>query len=429
MKKCMLVLIFLIILIFIFSIVEHTNKLIPLKNLLKQENIKDISFEPYSNEDKLKILVTVEDSENFLDTINYVDENGQYITLKCEDNKNKLSIDYTVSKDGEYIFSAKNKIGQIIQKSLVVNSDFRKFIDIQITTDNQNESGSKANVTLNFRSDLKGNKYSYKIGKSTSWSQYITPFSFTSYDVLNGSLQEDDLKTVTIYAKCEDNANNKVIISKSTTILDLNLPQQPIITRVASGYPILTSDGAKLNGVVTIDYGSSNDIQKLYSVDEGQTWQEYQGSFESYQKVYARSVKIDSGLYNQAESDAEISNTTNEDALGYGAFDNNSNSFAGYVEYAIGNPIVSGSQLYRYVQIDRGAVGKTIKVDWADESSWLTINMQTLAQDKSTIITDKQQSNNTRTTDTINITSSMYWLRFVLSTGYISHGRIYEIFY
>lgn len=429
MKKSILIFILLTIVILILFNEKYINKLFITNNFIKKEVVKDIIFEPYSNEDKLKILVTVEDSENFLDTINYVDENGKNVTLKCEDNKNKVSIDYFVNKDGEYIFTAKDKLGKIIQKALVVNSDFRQFIDIQITIDNVNQLGTKANVTINYRSDLKGNNYTYKIGKSTAWNSYTSPFSFTSYDILNSSLQENDLKTVTVYAKCEDSVGNRVIISKATTSLDLNLPDQPKITMNATGYPMLTSAGPKVNGYVSIDYGNSADIQKIYSVDEGQTWQEYQGTFQSYNKVYARSVKIGSGLYSQSESDTQSYSDSSGDALGYGAFDNDSNSFAGYVEYATGNPLFYGTEIYRYVQIDRSAVGKNVKVDWADESSYMTINMQTLGEDKSTIITNKQQSNNTRTTDTINITSSMYWIRFVISSGYISHGRIYEIFY
>ena len=53
--------------------------------------------------------------------------------------------------------------------------------------------------------------------------------------------------------------------------------------------------------------------------------------------------------------------------------------------------------------------------------------MKILNEDKTETLYTKTQSNNLKSTNTIVITEEMKWIEFVVSSGTISHGRIYEI--
>lgn len=303
MKKNHIYLIIFFVIIFFLIILVTKNKITFINNFYvdkNNENIRGIQFDPYSNENNLlKILVTVTDEEYGLNKITYKNNKNNDITIQAY-NKNKVSFDYIVENDGEYTFTAYNKNGDKIEKKLIIDSNNKEndtlgnLIDINITPilEDGYSVAKKANVNINFKYG-KGTNY-YKIGNSSKWNTYDNEFQIDSYKILNNNLQENDNQTITIFAKKEDNANNKILISKSSTELDLDMPNKPQIniTKV-DPYVTLTSDNVTLNTKFSITFDSRDDIKNYYSLDNKNSWIEYTGevSCNAIPIIYAKSVK------------------------------------------------------------------------------------------------------------------------------------------
>ena len=330
MKKNHIYLIIFFEIIFFLIILVTKNKITFINNFYvdkNNENIRGIQFDPYSNENNLlKILVTVTDEEYGLNKITYKNNKNNDITIQAY-NKNKVSFDYIVENDGEYTFTAYNKNGDKIEKKLIIDSNNKEndtlgnLIDINITPilEDGYSVAKKANVNINFKYG-KGTNY-YKIGNSSKWNTYDNEFQIDSYKILNNNLQENDNQTITIFAKKEDNANNKILISKSSTELDLDMPNKPQIniTKV-DPYVTLTSDNVTLNTKFSITFDSRDDIKNYYSLDNKNSWIEYTGevSCNAIPIIYAKSVKNISGLTVEA---SQIVNPSASDAFPLNVFD------------------------------------------------------------------------------------------------------------
>lgn len=322
-----------ILLIILMISVNINKKLINQEIDKKSELIKNISFEPYSNENGLIVLVNIQDNENGIDTITYKGKDGKEVVVNAN-KKNKVAIDYKIENDGEYTFIAYNGIGEKIEKTLVIDSINKKndtlgsLIDIQINpiTDDRRTVATKANITIDYKYGL-GNNY-YKIGNSKVWNDYNNEFQIDSYTILDGNWQESDNKTITIYAKNEDIAKNKITITKQTTELDLDMPNDSTITILHSDpYPKLTEYGMKLYNEVEIQYDNRDDITNYYSLNSGYTWIEYTGkiSGDSDFCIYTKSVKNNSGL--ERVTIKYVQPSAN-DALRSQAYDKNADTYA-----------------------------------------------------------------------------------------------------
>ena len=319
-KRIIIVFLIIISLTLILFFAFNDFKIVNFKNIFRTQNtVKDITFEPYSNDNTLKILVTVEDSENYITDLTYKNKDDTNTTITV--NKNKFAIDYEILEDGEYDFIAHNSIGETIQKTLNIDSDFRNLIDIQIIPESSSELVTKANITIDYKDNSLSTTDKYKIGKSNKWENYNGSFSVDSYQILDNSYQEDDGKTLIIYAQKSDNAKNIVTISKKTAIFDLDMPQLPKITvmEVLDNYATITQSGILVKSKIKIEYEDRADTKKLYSIDNGNTWNEYTGEFLSDTvHIIAKNEKIISGLNNQ--KDIYIS-PKSKDAIGVLAYD------------------------------------------------------------------------------------------------------------
>ena len=221
MKKKFIYILLFFVIIFSLIILVTKNKLTFINNFnshKNNENTREIQFEPYSNENNLlKILVTITDNEYGLNKVTYKNDNDTDITINAH-NKNKVSFDYTIETDGEYTFTASNTNGDKIEKKLIIdsinkeNDTFGNLIDINIApiVEDGYSVAHKANVNINFKYG-QGTNY-YKIGNSTTWSTYNNEFQIDSNTILENNLQENDNKTIIIFAKKEDKANNKILI-------------------------------------------------------------------------------------------------------------------------------------------------------------------------------------------------------------------------
>ena len=308
MKKKFIYILLFFVIIFSLIILVTKNKLTFINNFnshKNNENTREIQFEPYSNENNLlKILVTITDNEYGLNKVTYKNDNDTDITINAH-NKNKVSFDYTIETDGEYTFIASNTNGDKIEKKLIIdsinkeNDTFGNLIDINIApiVEDGYSVAHKANVNINFKYG-QGTNY-YKIGNSTTWSTYNNEFQIDSNTILENNLQENDNKTIIIFAKKEYKTNNKIFISKASTELDLDIPQKPQmnITEV-DPYVTLTANNVILNTKFNISFDSRNDIKNYYSLDNKNTWIEYTGevSCNAVPIIYTKSVKNISGL-------------------------------------------------------------------------------------------------------------------------------------
>lgn len=358
---------------------------------VKKEKIQDISFFPYSNNDGLIILVKAEDSEYGIKKVNYYDKNKQSKEIYGY-GKEKIALDYKIDIQGEYKFSFENQNGETIEKTLVVDENYeQKLIDIDVKS--QKELGTEVEITINYNNMLLNSKYLYKVGnKGDEWKEYDGAFKVTSYDVLDGNLQNEDNKTVTIYAKAEDNVNNKIIITKNIVNLDLDIPEKPEINVIKSDdYAMITSDGIILNSDVEIEYDKRNDITNYYSLDQGKTWIVYNGKISGMKnwRIYAKSVKNDTGLESISIKEA---NPANNDAIGVSAYDKDeTTSFT--------------TKSSAFINVDSSMIGKNIKVkidlgDWAQYKGSLR-----LLDKNNSVIYSEVASTGTHTINIINGTS------------------------
>mgnify|MGYP000884075772 FL=1 len=334
MKKNFFILNIFFIILLVIAVLIVQNKITTIDNLKKnKENTREISIEPYSNENNsIKILVNVVDTEYGIEKVIYKNNKNEDITIKAY-GKNKISFDYNIEKDGEYIFTAYNKNGDKIEKKLIIDSVNKEndtlgdLIDININPiiEAGYTAAKKANVNINFKYG-KGTNY-YKIGNTTTWKTYDNEFQIDSNTILENNLQEEDNRTITIFAKKEDEVNNKIEISKSSTELDLDIPSSPEISiKEIDPYATITEYNVVLNAKFKISFDTRNDIKNYYSVDNKNTWIEYTGevSCKTTSVIYAKSVKNNSGLTIEKSI---VATPSASDALNGQAFDYDRNTY------------------------------------------------------------------------------------------------------
>lgn len=327
MKKNKKIIIITAIILFIISIVfSQRHTLISKINKItkNKEEVQDITFEMYSNENNiLKMIVTAQDTENGIDKVIYTTENNEKKEIKCY-GKNKVSMDYEITKDGEYEIKAVNKIGEEIIKTLNVNEEFRNnIINIDVKTEADIATRGKVNIYYN---QSKNKEIMYKIGERGNWTNYNGEFTIDSYEIIKDNLQDNNTKTITIYSKIEDNAKNTIIISKKLSNIDVDMAKKPTISYTGeNNQPILKENGVFLTEdiKVNIKYDEREDILNYYSCDSGNTWNLYTGEIQTNAiNVIAKSVKK-SGL----ENSETCYTVTNKEALGVKAYDGKNDTY------------------------------------------------------------------------------------------------------
>lgn len=363
-KKILLILAFLFCLVITLKFIFYRDNINNISGV-KNENVRRIEFEPYSNQDNLTVMVTIEDTEYGINKIEYKNMNNENIVVNAN-NKRKVSFDYIINKDGEYKFIAYNQNGEKIEKTLVIdsindeNNTFDKLIDINIMPiiDEGYVQATKANIDIKFNYGF-GNNY-YKIGNSESWNLYENTVLINSYSIIKNNLQNSDNKTLTIYAKKEDEAHNKIIITKETAELDFDIAVKPNINIITSGeYVTLTSDGPKLETKFNITFDERTDITNYYSIDNGNTWNVYEGEVISNSSfyVYAKSVKNNSGL--EIQNYKSISPSAS-DAFPIKVFDESTSTYIVGSGWDEKNPYYN--KKLKYVYLDSSTWGKKLNI-------------------------------------------------------------------
>lgn len=318
----------------------------------KKDIIKDISFDIYSyDEGIMKVLVVAEDTENKINQLKYVIDGKERILNA--NLKEKVAIDYEIVQDGEYVFKFINGANEEVQKTLVINNDIKDNL-IKININPDRELGTVLNVNIEYSKNLDN---TYKIGNSDEWKNYNGEFTVTSYDVLKNNYQDLEDDSVTIYAKTEDKVSNKIIISKKSINLDLKKAYEPIISvDKSTEYPFLTSNGVCVLTNVSIQYDDTYDVDNYYSLDNGNTWNIYNGNFsttvqenQTSGKIMAKTVKKVSGLETVSEALVPLL----KNSLDYLGYDGDENT---YIESPGGD-----SAIY-YLNIDKSAYLKQFEI-------------------------------------------------------------------
>ena len=124
-----------------------------------------------------------------------------------------------------------------------------------------------------------------------------------------------------------------------------------IIETQKSKYPIVTSDGVELSRNVDIDYQYNENCKNYYSLDGGQTWEEY---IETIKFVADGNIKIKTETENNIITPIETKDIKIElanDAIGMLAYDNNRSTYYN---------IKSGSKCYMHISDEM--IGNNVKM-------------------------------------------------------------------
>ena len=206
------------------------------KNNYKAESKKEIVFEPYFlDENKIKILVIAQDDENLLSTLEQINGDGKVLNKINCNNKNKVTLDIEINGDETYEFIATNTLGEKISKNLEVNDEFRKNIiktniSIDESTIDSNGLALKGNVEIDYGNNSNLNmKTEYKIGNG-EWKEYNKIIDIDCNEIVSNKEQEDDNKTIIIYARKIDDIGNQILTISKTVQFDVDAPQMPEIT-------------------------------------------------------------------------------------------------------------------------------------------------------------------------------------------------------
>lgn len=160
--------------------------------------------------------------------------------------------------------------------------------EIYIST-NPKAQTIKININIEYE-DWKNEKQ-YKIGANTeNWTEYTGEIILTSEEVKNKNLANED-GTITIYAKGKKENGEESVKEKTINNMDLTIIQKPVIN--IDAYPKLYWNGVKLHTKIDITYEENEELQNYYSLDDGNTWNIYNGTIETINvdKVKAKSVK------------------------------------------------------------------------------------------------------------------------------------------
>ena len=216
-----------------------------------------------------------------------------------------------ITKNGIYTIYALDSVGNETTKEVEVTNIVDKVtIEIDVLTKDLSDT-VKVNIDYGESPIRK-----YKIGNSNTL-EYNGTITLNSQDVKK--YMNDDY-SITIYAYGKDYDDSDIQAEETIYNLDLKIPEEPKIVS-NGGYPILDNNGLSLSYVHQLKFDNRfDDVENYYSIDDGQTWQEYKKPFELLTgKILTKSVRKSSGLTVTSEILVELPN----DAIKQSMFDGN----------------------------------------------------------------------------------------------------------
>lgn len=190
-------------------------------------------------------------------------------------------------------------------------------------------------------------------------------------------------------------------------IYEIKIVNKPVIN-VKAYYPVITETGIiEKDNLITINYFQTS-VQKLYSLDNGETWLQYNQPIELELTKVIKAKGIDKyGI------ETDISNYTSaikSDSLDSIAYDNDTST-----------SITLGQNVKKYLEVDPSMIGKTITIDSYAPNYYTGIEYYS---DSSTLITSGILNDRWRATTSITIPENTTIIAF---KGAGQNTYIYEI--
>ena len=225
--------------------------------------------------------------------------NADYFNEEKEDNGKSIrnASTVTITENGIYTIYAVDSVGNETVKEIKVENVDLEAPDITIEVLTQGVR-TEARVSIDY-GDSETKEYS--IGDNTHYQTYSDVLTLSSYDYYNKKNEDGSL---TLYVKGKDSAGNIREIEEKLYCLDLDKPNDPVIT-LNMDYPTLTQEGFTTENSIEITYDNRNDIINEISLDNGETWKTYRRTeiITDEEKVMARSKKITTGFTSTSEKE------------------------------------------------------------------------------------------------------------------------------
>ena len=338
------ILFMLLILIILIALLAGKNKLINNKENIKAEELVEdgVKFEIYSKSIdtiELRVLVTVTDNEYGVNSIKL--PNSKII---IGNGKKQIAIDYKITEDGIYNFEYTNQNGDVIQKQLSVDENFRNNI-LKFNFDNVDSLTTDITANIEYNSVKNGDVY-YKLGENNDWKKYEdNDIKLNSYELLKYKNSDN---TITLYAKIQDKNKNEILTKKILSNLDLDMPNEPVITSDKE-YPVISSKGVGVFGHIIVDFEDRDDVTNYYSYNNTD-WEEYTNEIplNGFAKIYAKTVKKESGLQ---ISTSKLVGANAADALSPLVYDKDYESYAS----------ASGR---KRINVEKEVWGSALRIKW-----------------------------------------------------------------
>ncbi len=294
----------------------------------------------------------------------------------------------------------------------------------KIVITGEGELNSRVTITINYTDNTVGKQY--KIGNA-EYTDYIEPFELESSKEL--ASQRDEHGNLKICAKATLASGESTEICRGINKLDLDYPSAPVIVANIE-YPRLTSTGIS-NGVLSITFDTSSEITNYVSFN-GTDWKLYTGKEQLVgNRVYAKSVKNESGLENITTVD--VVSTPAANAITSEAYDGDLETamiyHAGYNNVATG---MGETRQYRYMYIDESMRGEYIAVKWYCWN-WdgYAGHIDFVDASENVVGTEYTISGGKTETIMVNIPSTAVKMRYhsypISSSSYSINGKLYEI--
>lgn len=174
--------------------------------------------------------------------------------------------------------------------------------------------------------------------------EFITKPDGTNTQETSFQYEATENKKYTFVAK---GSNGRMTIA-SIDITNVKETAQTPIIESKYGYPILKETGIELDGTTTITYDTKEGFENYYSLDNGTTWNKYQGPFSiaSAGTIQAKTIKN-----NVILAQASQTITTPTDALTYEAYDRDSSTYCNIASHLTKKILVDPSMRSKNIRL------------------------------------------------------------------------------
>lgn len=345
-----------------------------------EETVITYTTEPegYTNKDKIKILIKIKNSKG-IKSISTPSENDRIIAK----GQTEVGIDYEVTANGKYTFKVIDNEEKEVTKEIIIDS-IDKVEPKDFTPVAKNITLEGFTISVNVE-DGDATENSTKSGIE-KYEYYVKESSETTYNKYENSENEykiTGLKAGTkynVYVIAYDKASNSKK-SSSIEVTTYTKPYPPLAkisfneanaTEKVAEYPILKLDGVKncvlepnIGENITLEITSkeTENLKYYYSIDGGNTWNEYKGivntTYKADELIQVKSIYRKNELEIESQSKSvkkylydKTKDCSNSTALNKVAYDNDFTTYS--------NCDVRAGEIKNKLLVDSECWGKNI---------------------------------------------------------------------